>query len=319
MLKKIINSAHINLKIIPVDPLLIKSSQATVGGVDMSFVRTYRFGEKDEPYIPGSSLKGMIRSYGEKICRSLRDSPVPVCLPYVDYGKEQEGQKGQTACGLRFEKYKRQREVSAEEVYRLSCPACRLFGSHNFIGRFAASDAYLTEAFKTKRLLEIRDGVAIDRITGGTAGGAKYDLEVLTSSEFYTTLEIRNFERWQLGLIGLILRDMEQGLLRIGYGKSRGLGRIQAEISEFKLTYYNKKVSHLAGIHALSSVKDRENYKLFNEITSTSTSLPEPQLNGLRYEYLITDKWKEILEPGVSDLVSYIEKVDWPSAIERII
>ena len=88
MLKKMINSALIDMEIIPIDPLLIKSGQATVGGVDMAFVRTYRFGGKDEPFIPGSSIKGMIRSYAEKICRSLRDDPVPVCLPYVDRGRE---------------------------------------------------------------------------------------------------------------------------------------------------------------------------------------------------------------------------------------
>lgn len=84
MLKKMINSARIELDIIPIDPLLIRSGQATVGGVDMAFVRTLRSGDENEPFIPGSSLKGMIRSYAEKICRSLRDSPVPVCLPYLN-------------------------------------------------------------------------------------------------------------------------------------------------------------------------------------------------------------------------------------------
>lgn len=107
MLKKMINSAQIDFDIIPIDPLLIKSGQATVGGVDMSFVRTYRFGEKEEPFIPGSSLKGMIRSYAEKICRSLRDDPVPVCLPYLEPGKEQHGEHRQASCGLCFEKYKK--------------------------------------------------------------------------------------------------------------------------------------------------------------------------------------------------------------------
>jgi len=321
MLKKMINSAHIELKIIPIDPLLIKSGQATVGGVGMSFVRTYHFGQKEEPFIPGSSLKGMIRAYAEKICRSLRDHPVPVCLPYVDPGKEQQDEKHQASCGLSFEKYKRKFKeptIPSSEIYRLSCPACRLFGSHGFAGRLATSDAYLTEEFKSKgsAVFEIRDGVAIDRITGGTAGGAKYDLEVLTRGEFGTCLDIRNFERWQLGLIGLVLRDMEQGMVRIGSGKSRGLGRFKAEITRFRITYYNRNLSRLSGLADLCNTEESNTYGFFPENSVQSPSLPEPDILGLRYEHDITGSWQEALEPAVIDLSNYVKEIDWPQRIE---
>ncbi len=83
MLKKMVNNAVVSLEIVPIDPMLIKSGQASISGANMSFVRSYHFGEREEPFIPGSSLKGMIRSYAEKICRSLRDKPAPVCLPYL--------------------------------------------------------------------------------------------------------------------------------------------------------------------------------------------------------------------------------------------
>ncbi len=324
MLKRIVNGAVIEMDIIPIDPILVKSGQATVGGVDMSFVRTYRFGGKDEPFIPGSSLKGMIRSYAEKICRSLRDKPVPVCLPYVDPGKEQQGENHQASCGLSFEKFKRERKIStvpSPDVYRCSCPACRLFGSHGFIGRFATSDAYLTDRFKEKGspLLEIRDGVAIDRLTGGTAGGAKYDLEVLTRGEFGTTLEIRNFERWQLGLVGLILRDMEEGLVRVGFGKSRGLGRFRAEIKQFKISYYNRNVERLVGLAAFSAETERDAYGFFPENGNHGAALPTSKANGLRFEYDLADSWKKALAPAVKDLVSYIEKVNWPRDLEKYV
>ncbi len=322
MLKKIISNAQIDIDIIPVDPILIKSGQATVGGVDMSFVRTYRFGEKEEPFIPGSSLKGMIRSYAEKICRSLRDDPVPVCLPYVDPGKEQHGEKRQASCGLSFEKYKKAKStpmLPSPDIYRFSCPVCRLFGSHNFIGRFATSDAYLTEKFKAvgAPLLENRDGVAIDRLTGGAAGGAKYDLEVLTRGEFGTTLEIRNFERWQLGLVGLVLRDMEQGIVRVGFGKSRGLGRFKAKITRFQVAYYHRKVTHLSGLSKLCTSDEQDNYGFFPETGNSKHPLPEPRSDGLRLEYDLTGTWKETLAPGVDDLVSFIEKTDWPQCLEN--
>ncbi len=321
MLKKMINSAQIDFEIIPVDPLLIKSGQATVGGVDMSFVRTYRFGEKEEPFIPGSSLKGMIRSYSEKICRSLRDDPVPVCLPYLKPGKEQNGERRQASCGLSFERYKKDHEVKtipSPEIYSLSCPVCRLFGSHGFIGRLSFSDAYLTGDYKKSHLLEIRDGVAIDRLTGGAASGAKYDLEVLTRGEFGTTLDIRNFERWQLGLIALVLRDMEQGLVRVGFGKSRGLGKFRAKITNFKIAYYNRKVSHLSGLSELCSEEENDDYG-FSAETGDKSPLPESEPNGLRHEHTITETWKEVLTPGVNDLVKFIETTDWPEPLERFL
>ncbi|MDM8537375.1 RAMP superfamily CRISPR-associated protein [Desulfobacterales bacterium HSG17] len=324
MLKKMINNARINMEIIPIDPLLIKSGQATVGGVDMSFVRTYKYGEKEEPYIPGSSLKGMIRAYGEKICRSLRNHPVPVCLPYVSPGKETQGEKHQASCGLCLDKYKKkykQDTIPSATIYSLSCPICRIFGSHEFIGRCSASDAYLTESFKATgaHALEIRNGVAIDRFTGGAAPGAIYDLEVLTRGEFSTSIEIRNFERWQLGLLCLIFRDMEQGLVRIGFGKSRGLGRFEARITQFQITSYNTPIKKITGLAGVCTKEECKAYDFFPEKTQSSTSLPVPVLNGLRQEYDITNTWKDVLNQAVEDLVEMIGNVNWPNNLEQFL
>jgi len=318
MLKKMINNVTVDLEIIPIDPLLIKSGQATVGGVDMSFVRTHHFGQQEEPFLPGSSLKGMIRAYAEKICRSLRDDPVPVCLPYLRPGRETKGETRQASCGLQLGKNK---ELSSCDIYRVSCPTCRLFGSLSFAGRFSTSDAYLTDEFRAKGspVFEIRDGVAIDRITGGTAGGAKYDLEVLTRGEFGATIEIRNFERWQIGLIGLVLRDMEQGLVRLGFGKSRGLGRFQAKIKSFRVVYYGCQPTYFSGIAPICTEKETQDYDFHPEELKQEWKLPEPVHSGIRYEYNLTESWKNSLEAAVFDLNQYITKVDWPDKLEAIV
>ncbi|MBI2840796.1 MAG: CRISPR-associated RAMP protein [Acidobacteria bacterium] len=315
MLKRLVNNAVIKLTITPVDPLLIKSSQATVSGVNMSFVRTRHRGGLGEPFIPGSSLKGVLRSYGEKICRTLRTQPVPVCLPYVEVGREKDVEKGQASCGLRFEKYKKDRKLNTlptNEIYRHSCPACRLFGSHDYIGRLATSDAYLSTG--SSAVFEVRDGVAIDRLTGGAAGSAKYDLEVLVRGTFSTTLEIQNFERWQLGMVALILRDMEQELIRIGSGGSRGLGRIKAAITEFQLGYYGRPVRSFSGVTALATQDECQLYG-FHPERPTDIPLPSPDQQGLRHVYDIKETWKDLLTPAVDDLVGYIETVRWPASI----
>jgi CRISPR-associated protein Csm3 len=322
MLKRMINNACIDFDIIPLDPLLVKSSQAAVSGANMAFVRIKRQLGKDEPFIPGSSLKGLIRSHAEKICRSLKEEPVPVCLPYEKPDNVETYH--QASCGLKFgelNKDKKAKNPSSTQIYRLSCPVCRLFGSLVLRGRLSTSDAYLTEQYRQPYKLEIRDGVAIDRLTGGTVNGGKYDLEVLTSGEFTTTLEIRNFERWQLGLMGLVIHDMEQGLLRMGYGKSRGLGRFKIKIAKFSISYYGRKVEYFTGLSSLCTNSEKSEYGFFEENKKNNFLLPNATKTsfGLRQEFDITGSWKECLEPGVKDLCDYLEALDWPGNLETFI
>ncbi len=126
-------------------------------------------------------------------------------------------------------------KLSNEFAYSESCPACRLFGSTDFIGRFAISDAYLTNP--EDQQIERRDGVGIDRFTGGAAHGAKFELEVVTSGAFQTKVHLRNFEIWQLGMVAAVLKDFQDELIRIGSGKSRGLGKVKGAVTDFTLAF----------------------------------------------------------------------------------
>ncbi|HEU5379539.1 MAG TPA: CRISPR-associated RAMP protein Csx7 [Ktedonobacteraceae bacterium] len=241
MLKKLMNEAFCTLHITTTGPLLVKSGHASVSGPDMTPVLTFRNG-KQEVFIPGSSLKGVFRSHLEKIICSLR--PGVVCYPFeVHDGNEkrqtdleQRRRDYRESCGGMFNQYAKrgdeQRKLLEErtdQVYRASCPACRLFGSTGFIGRVAISDAYLVgDAIK-----EQRDGVGIDRLTGGASHGAKFELEVVsTGVTFATDIHLRNFEVWQLGMLFVVLQDLEDELIHIGSGRSRGLGKVTATISE---------------------------------------------------------------------------------------
>ena len=103
------------------------------------------------------------------------------------------------------------------------------FGSTSFIGRIAINDAYLAPG--SKEIKELRDGVGIDRLTGGASHGAKFDLEVVsTGVVFETDIHLRNFELWQLGMLFIVLQDMEDELIPLGSGRSRGLGKVKTEI-----------------------------------------------------------------------------------------
>jgi CRISPR-associated RAMP protein (TIGR02581 family) len=232
MLKALVNEARLSLNITTRGPLLVKTGEATVIGTQMAPIQTYRNGRK-EVFLPGSSLKGLFRSHSEKVINGIKARVACNPLLWEDHDARDEGELYRPACGSRFAK-----EMPPHKVYADSCPTCRLFGSTSFGSRIAIEDAYLTrESANREFLLEHRDEIAIDRLTGGVSGNAKFDLTVVTEgTTFSTDIHLRNFEIWQLGLLFVIIQDMEDELLRLGSGRSRGLGKIKASISDGSVT-----------------------------------------------------------------------------------
>lgn len=226
MLKALISEARLTLDITATGPILIKSGHATLSGPDMTPVLTLRNGQM-QPYLPGSSLKGVVRSHLERVTRTL--APGVACNPFVRYSPD-GADRDEASCGDVFRYRQQQAPVSAETAYAESCPICRLFGSLAFTGRLSLTDAYPVGTAAVAR--EERDGVGIDRLTGGAANRAKFNLEVVTvGAVFRTEIVLRNFECWQLGALLLLVADLEDGLIRIGSGRSRGLGAIRCAIA----------------------------------------------------------------------------------------
>src|SRR4051812_43590236 len=122
MLKQLLNEARFSLTITTTGPLLIRSGHATLIGPDMTPVLTRRHDEW-EVYLPGSSLKGVIRSHLEKVGRTVRDGII--CNPFRKVGEPE------AFCGAKLQQRKtsEEDEISPEIAYRNSCPICRLFGS----------------------------------------------------------------------------------------------------------------------------------------------------------------------------------------------
>lgn len=202
------NELVIPLKIVADGPILIKSGFASPDIVeDMAPIVTFKDGV-EQPFLPGSSLKGVLRSHAERVMRTLSTNE-SVCNPF-----------SRNSCGHRLQK------SAIPDAYAGSCPACRLFGSTAYSSRFYIDDAYMKPG--TKWSYEKRDGVGIDRFTGGAADRAKFELVAVGAGAVWeTTLRVRNFECWQLGIVLAVLRDLKDGYLRIGSGTSRGLGAVQ--------------------------------------------------------------------------------------------
>ncbi len=302
MLRKWFCQAEITIEIHPVDPVLVKSGYATFSGPDMVPVQTLRDGEETF-YLPGTSLKGVLRSHLERICRSLKEGVT--CLPYYfDAKKDAQNvpvasEQGAISCGKRLEG-----DRTTAEIYRLSCPACRVFGSLKFKGRAGLSDAYALPDHKPVR--EDRNNVCIDRFTGGVAQGP-FDMTVLVGGVYRTTLQITNFELWQLAGIHFLLADLEDGLLSVGSGQSRGLGRVEGKATSYRLTYLQKP-PRLCGLFQFATAEERQAYGLSAE-PGNLPELPSPKSSrGLRTVYDVTGEWQNWTETLAGSFPAFL---DW--------
>jgi CRISPR-associated RAMP protein (TIGR02581 family) len=326
MLKKIVNEAFCTLRITTTGPLLIKSGHASVSGPDMTPVLTFRNG-KQEVFIPGSSLKGVFRSHIEKIAISLK--PRVVCYPFegnedkqADLSQRQHDYRD--SCGGMFNQFSKRDEDNrrlVEErtdlVYADSCPTCRLFGSAGFIGRIAISDAYLVSS----EVKEQRDGVGIDRLTGGASHGAKFELEVVSTGViFETNIHMRNFESWQLGMLFVVIHDMEDELIRLGSGRSRGLGNVTATISDegtngrpggFVTSIIRGKKEPDDQLWGLGCWLDDESYGTWRDDYLVLQDYGERRDNGIRTQRIFTDDAIDNLrEVAIAQFVKRMQ--EWP-------
>ena len=269
MLKKLVNEAKFKLTLTTTGPVLIRSGVATASqgrNPDMTPVQTFRNGQR-EVFFPGSSLKGVFRSHIEKIGRTLNEPAI--CDPF---NKE-------LFCGNRSND-----DTPSHDAYARSCPVCRLFGSTRFIGRVSIGDAYLVNSLQNYPV-ELRDGVGIDRFTGGATHGAKFDLEAVSSGVgFETSIYLRNFECWQLGMILQVVRDLEDELIRVGSGTSRGLGGVKGAVEKVEISYPGlpqKEAKEIWGLGKFLAGQTPNYDTRADDVLSLSTDPPTAP-NGIR-------------------------------------
>ena len=305
MLRKWLCQADVKITIEPVDPVLVKSGYATMDDADMVPVSTFKNGKRVY-YFPGSSLKGVLRSHLERIARTLQ--PGKVCLPYYDRDPNRnisvpvEAERGSCGCGYR------PRKAPASAAYADSCAACRLFGSLKFGGRFSISDAYPLPGHE--RDPELRNGVGIDRFTGGTV--ALFDFQVLVDGKFEADLRLTNFELWQLAAVNLLLCDLADEMITIGSGRSRGLGRVRATVTSYRLAYA-RAIGHVAGLYQLATSEEQQEYRLHAWAPQNLIKLPDAEPRGLRQQYDLSATWSQLLDPLTPAFEKFLQCSDWPS------
>jgi CRISPR-associated RAMP protein (TIGR02581 family) len=205
--------------------VLIKSGKegADPTKPDMEFVETYHAGGRSI-YLPGSSLKGAIRAHAERIVRTIGLDSRP-----------DDPAKLWASNPLDRDSFRYLEEKDAQKVYKFSSFTDQLFGSVAIASRLRIEDAYPAEAQQVKT--EERNGVAIDRVFGSAIPGALFHYQVCTAGEFRTRIHLKNFTLEQLGLLGLVLRDLNEGWFGIGFAKSRGMGLVEVTLNKATVDY----------------------------------------------------------------------------------
>jgi CRISPR-associated RAMP protein (TIGR02581 family) len=178
-----------------------------------------------KPFIPGSSFKGALRSTVEKLVPSLpKSAGLRSCgLPV----KEEIDNLCPTARQKDVTRRLRQLltdEDILEQERTLLCHTCLLFGSPFAAARININDLYMS-AEEWSGVIQVRDGVAIDRDSERAKSGLKYDFEVVPASAvFKLSIMLENATPPDLQLISIGLSDFMHGFGVIGGKRSRGLG-----------------------------------------------------------------------------------------------
>jgi len=310
MHKRLVNELRLDFLIAPQGPLLIKSGKEAGADptlLDMNFVRTNHAELGRTVYLPGSSLKGTVRSYCEKIGRTVG---LDVCNPL-----KRDDKKDGTKRGCGFELERRLRGASGTEIYRRLCPICRLFGHTVMASHVWFADAYpppTPEAIKAVNDTEERDGVAIDRISGAVAVGP-FQLEVVTRGVFQARLTVRNFQLWQVGLLAVALRDMSDGRVPIGFAKSRGLGRVALTYQSLQVSYpgqFGQASDQDFGtnLYGVTAFGIEENYDFFPEapLPLPTPRRAEPEWGRITLTFEGTEEIEPLLKATVQPWAEYV-------------
>ncbi len=194
-------------------------------------------------YIPGTSFRGILRSHAERIARNLIEGKNNYNICCDPFDKK-------ISCSNRLENSK------PVTPYKDSCLICKLFGSTASGSRIEIGDAEIT-----KKKVIMRDGIGIDRFTGGVKSGP-FKFQLLEGCEAIVSIRIRNFELWQLGLLAYVFQDLNDGYISIGFGTTKGYGKTVGKITTIKLTYMGNvnPAGEIKDVGALSSPVDLDKY-----------------------------------------------------------
>lgn len=159
------------------------------------------------PSLPSKSLRGALRAQAERIVRTLGEhccNPINPCEP-----------------------------IYHKQDLKNLCSVCRLFGAPGWKTPLQVTNF----EFVAGSAADLhQDFVAIDRFTGGAKDQAKFDANYIYAPSYAGTLNLdenrleEKFAKEAKGLLALVLRDLQDGDICLGFGRAKGYGTCRADI-----------------------------------------------------------------------------------------
>ena len=189
------------------------------------------------------SIRGALRSQAERILRTLSLDAI-------------QHQGDEPACAAIY---------SMKDKAKL-CLLCQLFGAPGLRAPLAITDFTPTVGGSGRSMRQ--EFLAIDRFTGGGADGLKFNGESVYQPTLSGTLSVSQEEPWMLGFLCLLLRDLAEGDVPMGFGVSKGYGDCRAHFDWQRLGRaeelkawvgaFRKKVAESTGKLAASTMQVKE-------------------------------------------------------------
>ncbi len=249
------------------------------------------------PMIPGSSVKGALRSASERLLRALGQ---PACVVFGDETSADETLRCLTTDKTGRELFFRLKggDVSAEEKKRANqrfhppgddfwrdfgqhegrqieilqqelCRACLTWGSPFLAGRIRVPDLRLGGEEAWSGATEIRDGVGLNRDTGTAAERVKFDLEALPAGARFD-FELICEPEADRAVVALAVGELLQGNIPLGGRVTRGLGDVvltEFTIQEVDLAKAEELIAYLTRRQRRTYAKEQAVEKLEEILT----------------------------------------------------
>lgn len=186
--------------------------------------------------LPGSSLRGVLRSQAERIARTITNltsenehdfldhcpASNPLALRRSPNDPHPELEAGVSRLQWSNDFSAQEKQQPTADMFDL---ADRLFGNTHFGSRLVVEDLSLIGDPVWKPL----DFLAIDRFTGGGADKLKFDALALWQPRFAGRLYLEAPLPWELGWLLYTLKDLIDERVTVGFGGAKGFGRITLE------------------------------------------------------------------------------------------
>lgn len=253
MFRAAYNRAAISVRLAPMTPVSVSDRANEDPSRPEAALPRMLSASGETPFLPAATIRGALRAACAQV---LRKGSIYVCMAadekascsgfYAELRRRMrrgEENAGEGVPAGMMNAVLALRQAPERMPYAAGCPACRTFGSTQQAGKIFVSDGLpfpcepqqdvdgrYGQGSKRGRLVETRAAAGPDRRQEGPPAF----MEVMAGGFVEAEITIENFEVWQLCIVAAGLRVVSEGIVRIGSGGRRGMGRVAVKFTGFE-------------------------------------------------------------------------------------